>query len=70
MNWPSMTGCRALERASHVSSILIVLALLISMAAAASKDDIVFVETSWKEYVSKDHDPAWEKGTDSLSKAG
>lgn len=33
-------------------------------------DDITFVDASWKEYVSKDHDPAWTKGADMLSDAG
>ena len=59
-----------MERASHVSSTIIVMALLVHTAAAASKEDIVLVEASWKEYVSKDHDPAWRKGDDMLSKAG
>ena len=56
--------------ASHVISTVIFLAFLVHISAAATKKDIVFVEASWKEYVSKDHDPAWKKGTDMLSEAG
>ena len=59
-----------MERASCVISTFIFLALLVHAVAAVSKEDIVFVEASWKKYVSKDHDPAWKKGTDMLSEAG
>ena len=36
----------------------------------ASKEDITFTENSWKEYVSKDHDPAWVTGNDEITAAG
>lgn len=52
------------------TSAIVLLLLSAHLAAATYKDDIVFVDSSWKEYVSKDHDPAWTKGKDKLSEAG
>lgn len=60
-------------RASRaLAAILLVIRLHLSVhvVAAAEKEDIVFVDASWKEYVSKDHDPAWTKGVDALADAG
>ena len=50
--------------------LVVQLHLSLHMVAAAEKKDITFVDVSWKEYVSKDHDPAWTKGNDALSDAG
>ena len=50
--------------------LVVQLHILLHIAAAAEKKDIAFVDASWKEYVSKDHDPAWTKGKDTLAEAG
>ena len=52
------------------SLLVIQLHLPLRVVAAAEKKDIAFVDASWKEYVSKDHDPAWTQGKDALSDAG
>ncbi len=46
------------------------LQLSLAVVAAAEKQDIAFVDAPWKEYISKDHDPAWAKGKDALADAG
>lgn len=40
------------------------------VATAAKMGDIAFTDASWKEYVGKEHDPAWVKGTDEISAQG
>jgi hypothetical protein len=35
-----------------------------------SREDITFTDKSWKDYISKDHDPAWKNGTDELALQG
>ncbi len=64
---------QAMQRMSRVlAATLLVIQLHLSLrvVAAAEKKDITFVDASWKDYVSKDHDPAWTKGEDALSDAG
>lgn len=62
MHWTS--------RLSAAGLVLIQLQILLHVAAAANLKDITFVDASWKEYISKDHDPAWTKGRDALADAG
>ena len=54
--------------ASHLRCLLLLAACLI--AVAAKMEDIAFTDKSWKEYVGKEHDPAWEKGSDKISAQG
>ena len=64
---------QVMQRVSRgLAAILLVIQLHLPIyaVAAAEKEDIVFVDASWKEYVSKDHDPAWTKGVDALADAG
>ena len=58
------------NRLSAVGLVLIQLQIFLHVAAAANVKEITFVDASWKEYVSKDHDPAWTKGKDALADAG
>ena len=56
----------------HCCLLLICLLAASTHAAPkpASREDITFTENSWKEFISKDHDPAWTNGTDELTAAG
>ena len=62
MHWTS--------RLSAAGLVLIQLQIFHHVAAAADVKDITFVDASWKQYVRKDHDPAWTKGKDALADAG
>lgn len=51
-------------------SIAILLGCLSVNLGMASREDITFTDKSWKEYIAKDHDPAWTNGTDELTSQG
>ncbi len=62
-----------MQRRSRVLAAAVMmtqLQLSLAVVAAAEKQDIAFVDAPWKEYISKDHDPAWAKGKDALADAG
>ncbi len=61
---------QGMSRVLAAPLLVVQLHILLHIAAAAEKKDIAFVDASWKEYVSKDHDPAWTKGKDTLAEAG
>ncbi|CAL8471357.1 g10899 [Coccomyxa elongata] len=50
--------------------IIVLLGCLSIRFGIASREDIIFTDKSWKEYIAKDHDPAWTNGTDELTSQG
>ena len=66
----SMQVMQRTSKSRPAAVLMILLQLSFDVMATAEKKDITFVDVSWKEYISKDHDPAWTKGKDALAEAG